>query len=66
MGREDRCSKIGNPLVGLTKHVDLEALAGGIDAAAPRSSRANGGRPPYPNVLMVKILVLQPAALQLG
>ncbi len=58
--REDRRTKIGDPLVGLTKHVDFEALAGGIDATVPRPSRAAGGRPPYPTVLMVKILVLQP------
>jgi IS5 family transposase len=57
--REDRRSKIGDPLVGLTKHVDFEALAATIDAAAPRPSRAKGGRPPYPTLLMVKILVLQ-------
>jgi IS5 family transposase len=37
----------------------FEALAAGIDAAAPRPARAKGGRPPYPTVLMVKILVLQ-------
>jgi transposase len=37
----------------------FEALAASIDAAAPRPSRAKGGRPPYPTVLMVKILVLQ-------
>src|SRR5471030_219962 len=55
--REDRRTKIGDPLVGLTKHVDFEALATGIDGAAPRPSRAKGGRPPYPTVLMVKILV---------
>src|SRR5476649_1651165 len=52
-------AKIGDPLVGLTKHVDFEALAASIDAAAPKPSRAKGGRPPYPTVLTVKILVLQ-------
>lgn len=57
--REDRRAKIGDPLVGLAEHVDFEALAERIDAAAPRPSRAKGGRPPYPTVLMVKILVLQ-------
>nr|WP_233411084.1 transposase [Rugamonas sp. CCM 8940] len=57
--REDRRTRIGDPLVGLTKHVDFDALAASIDAAAPRPSRAKGGRPPYPTVLMVKILVLQ-------
>ncbi|WGG52070.1 transposase [Rugamonas sp. DEMB1] len=39
--------------------MDFDALAASIDAAAPRPSRAKGGRPPYPTVLMVKILVLQ-------
>jgi len=57
--REDRRTKIGDPLVGLTKHVDFEALAAGVEVAAPRPSRAKGGRPPYSTVLMVKILVLQ-------
>ena len=57
--REDRRTKIGDPLVGLNKHVDFEALAASIDAAEPRPSRAKGGRPPYATVLMVKILVLQ-------
>lgn len=53
--REDRRTKNGDPAVGLTKHVDFEALAVGIDVAAPRPSRAKDGRPPYPTVLMVKI-----------
>lgn len=57
--RETRRTSIGDPLVGLTKHVDFEALAASIDAAAPRPSRAKGGRPPYSTLLMVKILVLQ-------
>ena len=56
--RETRRTLIGDPLVGLTKHMDFESLAASIDSAAPRSSRAKGGRPPYPTVLMVKILVL--------
>jgi IS5 family transposase len=57
--RETRRTSIGDPLVGLTKHVDFDALAASIDSAAPRPSRAKGGRPPYPTALMVKILVLQ-------
>jgi IS5 family transposase len=57
--REARRTNIGDPLVGLAKHVDFDALAASIDAAAPRPSRAKGGRPPYPTVLMAKILVLQ-------
>jgi IS5 family transposase len=39
--------------------VDFEALAARIDVAAPRPSRAKGGRPPYPTVLMIKILALR-------
>jgi IS5 family transposase len=45
--------------MGLAEHVDFEALATCIDAAAPRPLRAKGGRPPYPTVLMINILVLQ-------
>jgi len=58
-GCEARRTNIGYPLVDLTKHVDFEALAVSVDAAAPRPSRAKGGRPRYPTVSMVKILVLQ-------
>jgi IS5 family transposase len=57
--RGNRRSKLGDPLVGLSKHVDFAALADEIDNALPRPSRAKGGRPPYPTVLMTKILVLQ-------
>ncbi len=57
--REDRRAKLGDPLVGLAEHVNFEALAERIDTVAPRPSRAKGGRPPYPTVLMIKILVLQ-------
>jgi hypothetical protein len=56
--RENRRAKLGDPLVGLAEPVDFDALAARIDAAAPRPSRAKGGRPPYPTVLMIKILVL--------
>ena len=44
--REDRRTKIGDPLVGLAKQVDFEALAAGIDVAAPRRPlpRAAGHR----------------------
>ncbi|MFC6519817.1 transposase [Undibacterium arcticum] len=57
--RGNRRSKLGDPLVGLTNHVDFVALANEIDLALPRPSRAKGGRPPYRTVLMAKILVLQ-------
>ena len=57
--RGNRRSKLGDPLVGLSKHVDFAALADEIDTALPRPSRAKGGRPPYATVLMTKILILQ-------
>jgi IS5 family transposase len=43
--RKDRRAKLGDPLVGLAEHVDFGALTARIDAAAPRPSRAKGGRP---------------------
>lgn len=56
---KERSAKLGDPLVGLSEHVDFEALAARIDAAALCPSRAKGARPPYPTVLMIKILMLQ-------
>lgn len=38
--REERRSKIGDPLVGRGDHVDFEALAERIDTAPPGPSRA--------------------------
>lgn len=57
--RGHRREKLGDPLTGLTRHVDFDALGAKVDEALPRLSRAKGGRPPYPTALMVKILVLQ-------
>jgi IS5 family transposase len=57
--RGNRRSKLGDPRVGLSEHVDFAALADEIDTALPRPSPAKGGRPPYPTVLMTKILILQ-------
>ena len=38
----NRRSKLGDPLVGLSKHVDFGSLADEIDTALPRPSRAKG------------------------
>ena len=57
--RGNRRSKLGDPLIGLSKHVDFAALADETDTALPRPSPAKGGRPPYPTVLMTKILIHQ-------
>jgi hypothetical protein len=42
--REDRSTKLGDPLVDLTEHMEFEALAARIDAVGLRPSRARGGR----------------------
>lgn len=57
--RETRRISIGNPLIGLSKRIDFEALAASIDTAAHPRRVPRGGRPPSPTVSMVKILVLQ-------
>jgi IS5 family transposase len=48
--RGNKRLKLGDPLVGLSRHVDFAALSNEIDTALPRPSRAKGGRPPYPTV----------------
>jgi len=57
--RETKLDKLGDILQELEKHVNFQALADKIDLAAPRPSRASGGRPPFPMELMVRIMVLQ-------
>ena len=57
--REAKMDSLGDPLALLDKHVDFAALAAEIDRWAPRTSRAKGGRPPYPTELMTRLLVLQ-------
>ncbi|WP_419187230.1 transposase, partial [Caldimonas tepidiphila] len=39
--------------------VDFEQVAVAVDAACPRPDRSKGGRPPYPTLVMVKVLFLQ-------
>lgn len=62
--RKGRREDLGDPLVTLSTHVDFVALSNRIDAAAPRSPRAKGGRPPYPTLFGcfgVNALVRHPA-----
>lgn len=40
--RGNRRSKLGDPLVGLSKHVDFSALADEIDTALPASIACQG------------------------
>jgi len=57
--REAKLDKLGDVLQLLEKHVDFAALAAEIDRSAPRPSPAQGGRPPFPTLVMVKALFLQ-------
>jgi IS5 family transposase len=57
--RHGALSAAGDPLERLAEVVDFELFRAELDAALDRSDRANGGRPPYDAVLMLKTLVLQ-------
>ena len=57
--REAKLDRWGDVLQAMEQHVDFKALAAEIDRAAPRPSRARGGRPPFPTELMVRAFILQ-------
>jgi hypothetical protein len=52
--REAKLNELGDTLRVLEQHVNFAALAASVDHAAPRHSRARGGRPPFPTELMVR------------
>lgn len=59
---DDRARKrdtLGDPLQVLDRHIDFAAIAAVIDAKVKLGGSGRGGRPPYPTVLMVRLLVLQ-------
>lgn len=51
-------SAAGDPLELLAAVVDFEMFRGPLIAALRRSARGKGGRPPFDQVMMFKILVL--------
>lgn len=57
--REEKLDRKGDLLCELEKHVNFKALANEIDRIVPRKAGKQGGRPPFPSELMVRILVLQ-------
>ncbi|SMF96019.1 Transposase domain [Methylomagnum ishizawai] len=57
--REARLDRLGDVLQEMEKYIDFKALAAEVDRAAPRPSRARGGRPPFPTELMVRAFILQ-------
>jgi len=57
--RISKLTKLGNPLLELDSLVDFAALAALVDAKAPRTAPALGGRPAYATELMVRMIILQ-------
>lgn len=51
--------RMGDPLVLMSEQVDFVAIADRLKALLPVVDYSKGGRPPYPVVLMVKMLVLK-------
>lgn len=51
--------QLGDPLLRIGSCFDFSALAAQVDGAAPRPVSTQGGRPPYPTEVMVRILVLK-------
>ena len=49
----------GDDLERLNAIVDFEMFRADLERAVPRSDRSRGGRPPYDQVLMFRVLILQ-------
>lgn len=57
--RYQRLSAAGDPLVKLNAIIPWEVFEKPLAKALKRSDGSKGGRPPFPSILMFKILVLQ-------
>ena len=59
--RLERLSKMGDPLEKLGKAIDFEQFRPMIEAARPKQGKnpKKGGRPPFDDVLMWKMVLLQ-------
>lgn len=57
--RDAKRQSLNDPLALLTRHIDFPAIAAAVDARLTLGSSGRGGRPPYPTVVMVKLLLLQ-------
>jgi IS5 family transposase len=56
----ERLSKLGDRLEWLDKVIDWKIFRGLLDGAKPdKTQEGKGGRPPYDNVMMFKVVVLQ-------
>lgn len=57
--RDAKRQSLRDPLVVLARHIDFVAIAAAVDRKLSLGGSGKGGRPPYPTVVMVKLLVLQ-------
>lgn len=57
--RFEKLTQLGNPLEQLTKIVNWHIFTPVLDKAIPRSISSKGGRPPYSNLLMFKVLIIK-------
>jgi IS5 family transposase len=57
--RDSKRQTLKDPLVVLARHIDFAAIAAAVDRKLSLGGSGRGGRPPYPTVVMVKLLVLQ-------
>ena len=54
-----KLSHLGDVLEGFKKYIDFRPWQMAADKAVPRGQGKQGGRPPFPTLLMVKILFLK-------
>jgi len=55
----EKLSALGDPLEVFKRHIDFTSWQKAADEAVPRGQSAQGGSPPYPTLLMIKILFLK-------
>lgn len=57
--RLDKITKLGDVLTQLNAIVNWQIFAPILDIAIPRVKSEKGGRPPFDNLLMFKILIIK-------
>lgn len=57
--RNRKLDRLGDPLAALDAAVDFQTIADQVAVLLPKGDYAKGGRPPFPVLLMVKLLVIK-------
>lgn len=57
--RDAKRQSLNDPLAVLDRHIDFAAIAVAVDGKLALGRSGRGGRPPYPTVVMIKLLLLQ-------